>query len=141
MYSQHNHLYYSNKSLPSQPGVPTAVFPDIVAYNRKDWDKISTLTRHCWYLDDDIIAETETELNEALDILAVSGKTFGLELRTNKCEVWSKGAWTRLIGEWKETVKRDLKYWVLRLAPPDSLLLRNRSVFQRSQNYWRTWST
>ena len=54
--------------------------------------KISNLTQHCWYLDDGIIARTETELNEALDILTVSGKTCGLELRRDKCEVWSKGA-------------------------------------------------
>ena len=53
--------------------------------------KIPNLTQHCWYLDDGIIAGTEPELNEALDILTVSGKTCGLELRRDKCEVWSKG--------------------------------------------------
>ena len=53
---------------------------------------ITNLTQHRWYLDDGIIAGTKPELNEALDILTFPGKTCDLELRGDKCEVWSKGA-------------------------------------------------
>ena len=53
--------------------------------------KIPILAQHCWYLDDGIIAGTEPELNEALVMLTVSGKSCGLELRRDNCEVWSKG--------------------------------------------------
>ena len=53
--------------------------------------KIPNLTQHCWYFDDGIIAETEPELNDALDILTVLGKICGLELRRDKCEFRSKG--------------------------------------------------
>ena len=53
--------------------------------------KIPNLTQHCWYLDDDIIAGTKPELKQDLDILTVSGKTCGLELRRDTCEVWSEG--------------------------------------------------
>ena len=54
--------------------------------------KIPNLTQHRWYFDNGIIARTEPEMNEAFDILTASGKTCGLELRRDKCEVWSKGA-------------------------------------------------
>ena len=48
---------------------------------------------------------------------------------------------TRLIGELKGAVKRNLKYWVLLMDTPHSLPPCYRSVFQRSKNYWRTYNT
>ena len=54
--------------------------------------KISGLTQHCWYLDYGIIAGTEIELKEALDIWTVSCEIYGLEFRGDKCGVWSKEA-------------------------------------------------
>ena len=37
--------------------------------------------QNSWYLDDGIIAGTEEELCESLEILATHGNKFGLELR------------------------------------------------------------
>ena len=51
--------------------------------------KIPDPTQHCWYLDVGIINGTEPELKEALDIFTLSSKTCGLELKRDKCEVWS----------------------------------------------------
>ena len=99
-YSQQSHLYYSNKSVTSQSGVQQGDPFGPLLFSLTLWpiieaeieSKRPNLTQHCWYLDDGIIAGTEPKLNEALDILNVSGKTCGLELRRDKCEVWSKGA-------------------------------------------------
>ena len=70
----------------------SVVLIDLVAYNDEVESKIPNFTQHCWYLDNSIIAGTETEINEASDILTVSGKTCGLELKRDKFEFWSKGA-------------------------------------------------
>ena len=108
-YSQHSHLYYSNKSVTSQSVVhqgdflgPLLFSPTLSPIIEEIESKISNLTQYltivpwrwyyCWYRDDGIIAGTEPEQNEALDILTVSRKTCGLELRRDKCEVWSKAA-------------------------------------------------
>ena len=45
--------------------------------------------QNSWYLDDGIIAGTEEELYESLEILATHGNKCGLELRRDKCELWS----------------------------------------------------
>ena len=98
-YSPQRHLYHGNKSVTSQPGVKQRDPLGPLLFSLTLWpileeieSKLTNLTQHCWYLEDGIIAETEPELNEALDILTLSGKTYGLELRRDKCEVWSKGA-------------------------------------------------
>ena len=45
--------------------------------------------QNSWNLDDGIIAGTEEELCESLEILATHGNKCGLELRRDKCELWS----------------------------------------------------
>ena len=45
--------------------------------------------QNSWYLDDGIIAGTEEELCESLEILATHGNKCGLGLRRDKCELWS----------------------------------------------------
>ena len=96
-YSQHSHLYYSNKSVTSQSGVQQRNPLGPLLFSLTLWliieeteSKIPSLTQHCWYFEDGIIAGTEPELNDTLDILTVSGKTCGLELRRDKCGVWRK---------------------------------------------------
>ena len=77
-YLQHSHLYYSNKSVKSQFRVQQGDPLDPLLFSLALWriieeieSDIPNLTKHCWYLDDGIIAGTEPELNEALDILTV----------------------------------------------------------------------
>ena len=95
--------------------------------------KIPNLTQHCLYLDDCIIAGTEPELNEPLDIFTVSGKTCGLELRRDKCEVWLKGALTTINSRIRRNSREGLEILGAAVGSPDS--------FKRSKNYWRTSST
>ena len=45
--------------------------------------------QNSWYPDDGTIAGTEEELCESLQILATHGNKGGLELRRDKCELWS----------------------------------------------------
>ena len=45
--------------------------------------------QNSWYLDDGIIAGTEEELCESLEFLATHGNKCCLELRRDKCELWS----------------------------------------------------
>ena len=51
--------------------------------------KLPNLMQNSCYLDDGIIAGTEEELCESLEILATHGNKCGLELRRDKCELWS----------------------------------------------------
>ena len=102
--------------------------------------KIPNLTQHCWHLDDGIIARTEPELNGALDIMTVSGKTCGIELRRDICEIWSKGARNTIDSRIKRDSREGLEILGAAVGSPDSLLPRYRNVFKRSENYLRTWS-
>ena len=45
--------------------------------------------QNSWYFDDGIIVGTEEELSESLKILTTYGNKCGLELRRDKCELWS----------------------------------------------------
>ena len=71
--------------------------------------KTPNLTQHFWYLDDGIIAGTEPELNEVLDILTVSGKICGLKLERDKCEVWSKGTLNTIDSRIKRNSREGLQ--------------------------------
>ena len=51
----------------------------------------------------------EPELYEALDILTVWGKTCGLELRQDKCDVWSKGALSTIDSRIKRNRREGLE--------------------------------
>ena len=98
------------------------------------------LTQHFWYLDDGIIVGREPELNQALDIVTVSGETCGLELKRDKCEVWSKGALNMIDSRIVKNSRGGLKLLGAAVGSPDSLLPRYRNVFKRSKNYWTTLS-
>ena len=45
--------------------------------------------QNSWHLYDGILAGTEEELCESLEILPTQGNKCGLELRRDKCKVWS----------------------------------------------------
>ena len=83
-YSQQSDIFYSKKSVTSQSGVNKGdplgpMFFSLILWHIKEEveSKLPKLTQHCGYLDDRIIAGTENELNEALDILTVTVKTCG----------------------------------------------------------------
>ena len=52
--------------------------------------------QHCWYLDEGIIAGSEIELCKALEILSEAGGILCLELRNDKCELWSIESMTKI---------------------------------------------
>ena len=95
-YSKHSDLFFNKSTVDSQTGVQQgdplvsllfslAIGPLIDEIE----SKIPNLLQHCWYLDDGIIAGTEIELCKALKILSESGEKFGLELKQDKCGLWS----------------------------------------------------
>ena len=90
LYSEHIHFSFSNKSA-TMKSLGHA-FVGLVAYIKVIETKITNLAQHGWYLTDGFIVETETALNEALDIRNVLGKSCGRDLRRDKCEAWLKGA-------------------------------------------------
>ena len=109
-YSQQSHLFYSNKPVTSLSGVQQRGSLDPLMFSLTLWPiievmetKIPNLTHCCWYIDDDFIAGTETELREALDMSTVLGETCRLELRTGKFGVWSNGAVNKV--DWR--IKRN----------------------------------
>ena len=50
---------------------------------------LTNLMQHFWYLDDANIAGTEEELYESLKMLSTHGEKCVLELRRDKCKLWS----------------------------------------------------
>ena len=96
----------------------SVILPNHMAYNRDTESKIPDLTQHCWYLDDGIIAGTEPELSEAPDILTVLGRTFGLELRRNKREVWSKGVLKTINSRIKRNSRERLEIFAAAVEYP-----------------------
>ena len=61
------------------------------------------------------------ELNEALDILTVLGETFGLELRRDKCEVWSKEALNTIDSRIKINSKEPLETLSAAVGSPQNV--------------------
>ena len=45
--------------------------------------------KNSWYLDDGIVAGTKEELCDSLETLLTHGNKFGLEIRGDKCELWT----------------------------------------------------
>ena len=102
-YSKHSDLFFNSSTVDSQTGVqqgdplgPLLFSFDIWPLIGEIESKIPNRLQHCWYLDDGIIAETEIELCKALEILSLSGEIFVLELRKNKCELWSIESMTKI---------------------------------------------
>ena len=141
-----HHLPYSNKTIQSgvQQGNPLcALLLSLTMWLiiKEVETKIPHFTQHCWYLDDGIIAWTETKLNEALDISMVSGKTCGLKFITEKCEVWSKGA----LNTFERRIKRNIKWgtWSNGCCCQQAQILCvlfTEACSEDLKSYWRTWS-
>ena len=95
-YSKHSDLIFKSSNVDSQTGVQQGDPIGPLLFSLAIWplldeieSKLPNLSQHCWHLDDGIIAGTEIELCKALEILSESGEKVGLELRKDKCQLWS----------------------------------------------------
>ena len=95
-YSQHSKLFFNATHIQSESRVQQGDPLGPLLLSSGFWpiikeldDKLPNLMQNSWYLDDGIIAGTEEELCESLEILATHGNKCGLELRRDKCELWS----------------------------------------------------
>ena len=94
--SQHSKLFLNATHIQSESGVKQGDPLGPLLFSLGLWpiikeldDKLPNLMQNSWYLDDEIIASTEEELCESLEVLATHGNKCGLELRRDKCELWS----------------------------------------------------
>ena len=102
-YSKHSVLFFNGSIVDSQTGVQQGDPLGQLLFSLAIWplideieSKIPNLLQHCWYLDDGIIAGTVIKLCKALEILSESGEKIGLELRKDKCELWSFESMTKI---------------------------------------------
>ena len=109
-YSQHSKLFFNATHIQSESGVQQVDPLGSLLFSLGLWpiikelhDKLPNLMQNSWYLDDGIIAGTEEELCESFEILATHGNKCGLELRTDKCELWS----TSCFNAADSRIKRD----------------------------------
>ena len=89
-------LLYNNASLQSESGVqkgdplgPLLISLTLWPVIEKIRDAVPHLTQRTWYLDDGFVAGLEDQIRTTLDILANEGPKRGLDLRKDKCELWS----------------------------------------------------
>ena len=94
-YSKQNDLFLNTSTVDSQSGVQQGDPLGPILFSLAIWPLINKIEsklpnhwKYCWYLDDGIIAGTEIELCESLEILSKLGQKFGLELRKDKCALW-----------------------------------------------------
>ena len=92
--SQHSKLFIATH-IQSQSGVQQGDPLGPLLFSLGLWpiikeldDKLPNLMQNSWYIDG-IIAGTEEEQCESLEILATHGNKCGLELRRDKCGLWS----------------------------------------------------
>ena len=60
-----------------------------MSFINKITQDVPMLLQNSWYLDDGILAGTETELMHSLDFLESEGKDLSFNLKTSKCIFWS----------------------------------------------------
>ena len=96
-YAKHSDFFFNSSTVDSQSGVQQGDSLGPLLFSLAIWpliDKIEcelpNFLQHCWHVNDGIVAGTEIELCKALKFLSESGESFGLELRKDKCELWSK---------------------------------------------------
>ena len=99
-YSKHSDLFFNSSS---QTGVQQGDPLGQLLFSLAIWpliddieSKLPNLLKHCWYLDGGVIAGTETELCTALEILSELEEKISLELRKDKCELWSIESITKI---------------------------------------------
>ena len=95
-YSQHSKLFFNATHIQSESGDQQGDPLGPLLFSLGLWpiikeldDKLPNLMQSSWYLDDGIIAGTEEELCESLEIFATHGNKCGLELRRDKCVLLS----------------------------------------------------
>ena len=95
-YSQHSHVHFNNIYLMSQLGVQQGDPLGPLLFSLALWPiikqietKLRNLVQHNWYLEDGILAGTHQQLCTALNFLTNLSEGCGLELRNEKCELWS----------------------------------------------------
>ena len=102
-YSKHSDLFFNSSTVDSQTGVQQGDPPGPNLFSLVIWplideieSKLPNLSKHCCYLDDEIIAGIDIELCKALEILSESREKFGLELKKDKCKLWSIKCMTKV---------------------------------------------
>ena len=95
-YSHHSNLHFNNIYLSSQSGVqqrdhlgPLLFSLALGPIIKEIETKLLNLVQHNRYLDDGILAVAHQQLYTVLNCLTNLGEGCGLELRIEKCELWS----------------------------------------------------
>ena len=89
-------MFFKSSAVDSQSVVQQVDSLPIWPFIDKIETKLPNRLQHCWYLDNGIFAGTEIEHCKALEILSETGEQIVLELRKDKCELWSIESMTKI---------------------------------------------
>ena len=95
-YAKHSSLFENAGAINNENGVqqgdllgPLLFSLALMSFINKIKQEVPMLLQNSWYLDDGILAETETELMHSLDFLESEGKDLSFNLKTSKGIFWS----------------------------------------------------
>ena len=80
--------------------------------------KLPNLVQHNCYLDDGILAATHQQLCSAMNSLSNLGEACGLDLRIEKCELWSHVDLNAIDNRVKRNSKEGLEIWGAAIDKP-----------------------
>ena len=130
-YSQHSQSFYDKFVDSSESGIqqgdplgPLLFSLTLWSFKEKIQESLPELQQHSWYLDDGVLVGLEDDLIRSWDLLCQLGLDRGLQIRVDKCELWSTVDLDKLIIRIKRNDISGLEVLGAELGTPEFLCMK-----------------